>query len=179
MIKIRNWLVFIVISLIFTGLINVFIFQTYRVEGHSMDPTLHNHELLFVSKFVHTFSKEPNYEDIVIIDSQLDKDENLQNQILGIGLIATFTEKSNKGIYVKRVIGKPGDIIEIKDGSVYRNNKKLRESYIKEPMDFLIEKKWVVPQNHIFVLGDNRNNSKDSREIGFIPMDHVLGKVLA
>lgn len=72
----------------------MFIFQTYRVEGHSMDPTLYNQELLFVSKLIHTFSKEPDYNDIVIIDSQLSQEETLSNQILDIGLISMFTEEA-------------------------------------------------------------------------------------
>ncbi|PHG59733.1 signal peptidase I [Bacillus toyonensis] len=176
--KIWIWLGIMVISLFFTGLINMFIFQTYRVEGHSMDPTLHNQELLFVSKLVHTFSEEPNYKDIVIIDSQLGREETLRKPIFKLGLIAIFTGDSNKDIYVKRVIGKPGDSIEIKDGYVYRNDKKMKESYIKELMPSFIEGKWIVPQNHIFVMGDNRNNSRDSREIGPIPIDHILGKVV-
>lgn len=69
-------------------------------------------------------------------------------------------------------------MIEIKDGSVYRNQKKVKEPYIKEPMNLVQNEKWIIPQHHIFVMGDNRNNSKDSREIGPIPIDHILGKVL-
>lgn len=173
-----RWFGILVIAFIFTGVINMFIFQTYRVEGHSMDPNFSNQELLFVSKLVDTFPKEPDYNDIILIDSQLRKEETIQNQILDIGLIAMFTGDTNKGIYVKRVIGKPGDSIEMKDGYVYRNHKKIKEPYIKEPMNPFLKDKWIVPPNHIFVMGDNRNNSKDSREIGPIPMDHILGKVL-
>lgn len=173
----RRWFGIVVIAFIFTGVINLFTFQTYRVEGHSMDPTLSNQEVLFVSKLVHTFAQEPNYDDIVIIDSQLGKDETIQKQLLNMGLIATLTGDTNKSIYVKRVIGKPGDSIEIKNGYVYRNHQKIKEPYIKEPMNAFIKDKWMVPPNHIFVMGDNRNNSKDSRDIGPIPMDHVLGKV--
>ncbi|WP_410991178.1 signal peptidase I [Bacillus cereus] len=176
--KVGRWFCTILLALIFTGLMNMFIFQTYRVEGHSMDPTLYNQELLFVSKLIHTFSKEPDYNDIVIIDSQLSQKETLSNQIFDIGLISMFTQKSNANIYVKRVIGKPGDLIEIKDGFVYRNQKKVKEPYIKEPMNLVQNEKWIVPQHHIFVMGDNRNNSNDSREIGPIPIDHILGKVL-
>ncbi|QDZ77125.1 signal peptidase I [Bacillus cereus] len=171
--KFSRWFCTILIVLIFTGLMNMFIFQTYRVEGHSMDPTLSNQELLFVSKLIHTFSKEPDYNDIVIIDSQLSQEETLSNQILDIGFISMFTKEANENIYVKRVIGKPGDMIEIKDGSVYRNQKKVKEPYIKEPMNLVQNEKWIIPQHHIFVMGDNRNNSKDSREIGPIPIDHM------
>ena len=175
--KFGRWLFTLLIAFVVTGLMNMFIFQTYRVEGHSMDPTLSNQELLFVSKLVHTFSQEPDYNDIVIIDSQLGKEETIQNQFLDMGLIATLTGDTNQNIYVKRVIGKPGDSIEIKNGYVYRNHKKIKEPYVKEPMNAFIQKKWMVPPHHIFVMGDNRNNSQDSREIGPIPMNHILGKV--
>ncbi|MEH7152247.1 signal peptidase I [Bacillus thuringiensis] len=173
-----RWLVILMLAVLFAGVINMFILQTYRVEGHSMDPTLSNQELLFVSKLVHTFSEEPDYNDIVIIDSRLEKEETLQNQIFATSLFAIFKKNTNKSIYVKRVIGKPGDCIEIKDGYVYRNHKKIKEPYIKEPMNPVIERKWMIPPHYMFVMGDNRNNSKDSREIGPIPMDHMLGKVL-
>jgi len=176
--KLVRWLGIITIAFLFTGLIHLFIFQTYRVQGHSMDPTLHNQELLFVSKLVHTFSQELNYNDIIVLDSQVEKEETFTNQILSLGFIARLTGHSHSSIYVKRVIGKPGDCIEMKNGNVYRNHKIIKEPYIKEPMNSNIEEKWIVPQNHIFVMGDNRNNSKDSREIGPIPMDHILGKVL-
>ncbi|PEZ18738.1 signal peptidase I [Bacillus thuringiensis] len=174
----RNWFGILLATFLCTGLINVFIFQTYRVEGHSMDPTLHNQELLFVSKLLHTFSEEPDYGDIVIIDSQLGGEETFTNQMLQIGLFTLFTKEPSTSIYVKRVIGKPGDYIEIKNGSVYRNHQKIKEPYIKEPMNIGIEFTWLVPPHHIFVMGDNRNNSKDSRELGPIPFDHLLGKVL-
>ncbi|MBJ8026117.1 signal peptidase I [Bacillus cereus] len=85
-----RWLVILMLAVLFAGVINMFIFQTYRVEGHSMDPTLSNQELLFVSKLVHTFSEEPDYNDIVIIDSRLEKEATLQNQIFATSLFAIF-----------------------------------------------------------------------------------------
>ncbi|MBJ8024978.1 signal peptidase I [Bacillus cereus] len=173
-----RWFGFLMLAVIFASVINMFIFQTYRVEGHSIDPTLSNQELLLVSKLVHTFSEEPEYNDLVIIDSQLRKEETLQSQLLVTGVIALFKKDTNKRIYVKRVIGKPGDCIEIKGGYVYRNHKKIKEPYIKEPMNPFIKGKWMIPLHHIFVMGDNRHNSKDSREIGPISMNHIVGKVL-
>jgi len=79
--------------------------------------------------------------------------------------------------WIKRVIGEPGDLLEYIDGKVHRNGNELEEDYIKENMLFPFET-IVVPENHVFVLGDNRNNSYDSRDIGTVPIDHVLGKVL-
>ncbi|PER95056.1 signal peptidase I, partial [Bacillus anthracis] len=95
------------------------------------------------------FSEEPDYGDIVIVDSQVGKEETFTNQMRQIGLLTMFTEDASKSIYVKRVIGKSGDYIEIKDGSVYRNHKKIKEPYIKEPMNAGIESTWLVPPHHI------------------------------
>ncbi|PEZ26072.1 signal peptidase I [Bacillus thuringiensis] len=78
-------------------------------------------------------------------------------------------------MYVKRVIGKSGDYIEIKDEFVYRNHKKIKKLYIKERMNTGIESTWSVLPHHIFVIGDN---SKNSRELGSIPLDYTLEKIL-
>lgn len=92
--------------------------------------------------------------------------------------IAIF-EHSTQGhnIWVKRVIGKPGDKLEFHDGHVYRNGEKLDEPYINEPMEFSMDGSYTVPEGDVFVMGDNRNHSSDSRFIGPVPIDHVLGKV--
>ncbi|MDU4698798.1 MAG: signal peptidase I, partial [Paenibacillus sp.] len=68
-----------------------------------------------------------------------------------------------------------GDTIEVKDGHVFRNGQQLQEPYIKEQMDAGVSQVWQVPDNHVFVMGDNRNNSNDSRSIGPVPLDHVMG----
>jgi len=81
-------------------------------------------------------------------------------------------------VWVKRIIGKPGDTITFQDGKVIRNGQLLNETYTKEDMRFYPDKKIVVPADHVYVLGDNRNNSSDSRFIGSIPLNHVLGTVV-
>jgi signal peptidase I len=133
--KIGSWMSSLGMALVVAFIFGIFIIQPYKVQGHSMDPTLYDKERLYVSKLSHTF-------------------------------------------FVKRVIGKPGDVLEFKAHKVYRNSEALNEPYIKEMMNYESDNKWVVPDNHIFVLGDNRNNSEDSRMIGFIPLDHVMGKKL-
>ncbi|MGO4890492.1 signal peptidase I [Anaerobacillus sp. MEB173] len=78
---------------------------------------------------------------------------------------------------MKRIIGDEGDTLEYKDGRVYRNGEELIEEYLKEDMTFPFET-IVVPEKHVFVMGDNRNGSRDSREIGPVPIDNIVGKVL-
>lgn len=143
-----------------------------------MDPTLHDKERVYVSKLLHTFSYLPNYGDIVIIDSRIDRARTFKDDVLEYPLFQLMTTTAEHNFFVKRVIGKPGDILEFKDHKVFRNGEELNEPYIKELMDYESDKKWVVPDNHIFVMGDNRNNSKDSRMIGYVPLDHIMGKLL-
>lgn len=172
-----SWVSTLAIAFIVSSIIGIFVFQPYQVEGHSMDPTLHDNERVYVSKLSHTFSYLPDYGDIVIIDSRVDRDRTWKDDIRENPLFQWISNDVSDHIYyIKRVIGKPGDVIEIKDRSVYRNGEKLEEPYLKEMMADRPPEKWEVPEDHVFVMGDNRNNSEDSRMIGFIPLDHVLGK---
>ncbi|TVX96885.1 signal peptidase I [Cohnella terricola] len=174
--KIRSWISSLAIACILSLIIGVFVIQPYRVDGHSMDPTLHDRQRLLVSKLSHTFSYYPDYGDIVIIDSRVDRKRGFVDDVLENPLIQLLTNKDDRAFYVKRVIGKPGDVLEIKAGNVYRNGEPLDEPYIKEAMNNYTVGRWEVPANHIFVMGDNRNHSEDSRAIGFIPLNHVIGK---
>lgn len=83
-----------------------------------------------------------------------------------------------KQMYLKRVIGLPGDEVEVRDGYVYVNGKALDEPYLNEKPTYTLEKQ-VVPKEHYFVLGDNRNHSFDSSQWGFVAKDKTKGKVLA
>lgn len=176
--QIWSWFGSIAISFVLVVFLGVFVFQSTRVSGHSMDPTLHDTQRVYVSKLSHTFHYEPNYEDIVIIDSRVDMKRTFKNDLLDSPLLSLFVRGDDKHVWIKRVIGKPGDQLELKDNKMYRNGELLNESYINEEMRANGNKKWTVPDDHIFVMGDNRNNSMDSRVIGFIPIDHVLGKKL-
>ncbi|CEH30103.1 Signal peptidase I [Aneurinibacillus migulanus] len=174
--ELRSWMGPIGIGFIASVFISIFVFQPYKVEGHSMDPTLHDQERIYVSKLSHTFSKLPDYGDIVVIDSRVDRDRTFKDSIVEHPFFQLIAGNTNEEIfYVKRVIGKPGDILEFKNHKVYRNGEAIQEPYIKEAMEFESDKRWVVPDDHIFVMGDNRNNSNDSRNIGFIPLDHFMG----
>jgi signal peptidase I len=157
--------------------IGIFVFQPYKVDGHSMDPSLQDKERIYVSKLNHTFSYLPKFGDIVIIDSRVSRARTFKDDVLDNSLFQLFKGSSNEQtFYVKRVIGLPGDSLQFKDHHVVRNGVALQESYINEPMDYISEDIVTVPEKHIFVMGDNRNHSNDSRAIGFIPLDHVIGK---
>lgn len=180
--EVITWINLIVIAVAIALVINIFVFQPTQVVGCSMESTLHDKDKIIVSKLVHTFSRQPDYGEIVIIDSRINRPHTFMDDLtdyLKSNLITYRLFNSNNEVYwIKRVIAKEGDTLEFKDGKVYRNGKVLKEPYIKEPMRFYSDKKIVVPENHLFVMGDNRNNSRDSRHIGCIPLDHVVGKYI-
>lgn len=154
--ELRSWLLTIVTAVIAVFLINTFVARVVLVEGRSMEPTLHDNERIITTSLV----KEYNHGDIVVI------------------------RRDDEPAIVKRVIGVAGDSIDIdfENGIVYRNGQPIDEPYINEPthnkLDFTGEV--VVPENCIFVLGDNRNHSDDSRDddIGMVNIERVFGKAV-
>lgn len=173
--EILGWVGSLALAMGFAILISVFVFQPTKVLGSSMEPTLQNHERVYISKLSHTFGFEPNYGDIVIIDSRVNEKRTIADDLRDNPLVNLITGKERE-VWIKRVIGKPGDVLEFKDHKVYRNGNVVDEPYLKEIMQYSSNKKITVPANHVFVMGDNRNNSEDSRFIGPVPLDHVLGK---
>ena len=141
-----------VIALVFT-----FSLRVVQVDGHSMQPTLLNGERLLMTPL-----KTPDYGDVVIVDSYIPYGKPL----------------------VKRVIAKGGDTISIDyaAGTVKVNGKVLEEDYIAEPtyLGYDVEFPYTVPEGTVFVMGDNRNASLDSRSsyVGCIDEQDILGKVL-
>lgn len=174
--EIQGWGAAVVIGFVLSLIIGIFVIQPYKVDGHSMEPTLNDKQRIYAWKVSHTFDRLPDYGDIVIIDSRVDRERSFMDDLKEHPLIKILTGGEEEEIfYVKRVIGLPGDRIEIRDGKVYRNGEELYEPYIKEQMEAGAEQTWEVPAGHVFVMGDNRNNSNDSRNIGPVPQDHVMG----
>lgn len=142
------------VAIVLAAFIITFIAQTFVVEGSSMEPSLHNRERLIVNKLVYRFRK-PNRGDVVV-----------------------FRYPANpKRRFIKRVIGIPGDEVEVRDGFVILNGMTLTEDYTMDLTYGYFGPK-QVPDGHYFVLGDNRNNSDDSRypDVGFVPMANIVGK---
>ncbi len=174
--EIQGWGIAVVIGFVLSLIIGIFIIQPYKVDGHSMEPTLNDNQRIYAWKVKHALDKLPEYGDIVIIDSRVDRERSMMDDFREHPLIKLLSgTKEDEIFYVKRVIGLPGDTIEVRDGEVYRNGEALSEPYIKERMESGINQIWEVPADHIFVMGDNRNNSNDSRNIGPVPTDHVMG----
>lgn len=145
----------IIITVVVTYTILYFV-QISKVVGSSMEPTYHDGNIVLVDKFFYK-KGEAHYNDIVIVKCDLDvKDEQI----------------------IKRIIGLPGDCIEMKNNRLYRNGKLVKEDYIYETMTDNENFKYDIPKGKVFVMGDNRNNSIDSRMIGYIDFDdQVVGRV--
>lgn len=179
--EIVEWAYSIVIALAIALVIHIFFFQPTRVSGESMVPTLHNGEYLVVSKLGHVMGKTPDYGDIVIIDSRVEYPRSWKDDVAEPmnNYMAFFNSKlQTKNVWVKRVIGRPGDELAFHDNHVWRNGEELDEPYTNEKMTYSQKGEITVPEGYVFVMGDNRNHSSDSRFIGPVPINHVLGKVV-
>ena len=132
----------------------LFVYQPFRVEGSSMSPTLQDEEMILVNKFVYRF-EDIRHGDIVVFR----------------------TPGSTRKVLVKRVVGLPGDTVEIRAGEVLRNGLPLEEPYLlPENRDEEDDPPVRVPDGQLYVLGDHRNLSSDSRSFSFVPARSVSGK---
>lgn len=124
-----------------------------RVDGFSMNPSLANGEYILVNKLAYTLG-EPARGDIVVFEFPEDPQQDL----------------------IKRIIGLPGETVTVQDGQVSINGVLIDEPYIAAPPFY--NNTWVVTEGHLFVLGDNRNESKDSHEWGLLPIENIIGKAV-
>lgn len=151
--QLAEWIFAAAVGIAIAMLLRFFVVEGYRVSGESMLPTFQHGDYVFAEKISYKVD-DLEYGDIVILQ--------------------TDTAEGKK--IIKRVLGLSGDHILIQDGVVYRNGKVVEEDYTKEPafQDF---EELIIPEGAIFVLGDNRNNSSDSRVFGTFTYDQVKGRV--
>lgn len=175
--ELLSWIKSIGIAFVLALLINVFIFEMTGVDGPSMNPTLEHGDRLFAVKINQIFKNVPKRGSIVIVDGNTMRDRTLMDEVKDSAIVSTILRRKNRDLLIKRVIGVPGDVLEFRDNRLYRNGELLEEDYILEEM--IVENKSIkVPEDHVFVMGDNRNNSRDSRSIGPIPLKNVRAKVI-
>lgn len=151
----------LLIALIMAFGLRTFVAEPRFIPSDSMVPTLAKGDRLVVEKVSYHFHP-PQPGDIIVFSPP----ELLQAQ-----------GYDPNQAFIKRVIGTTGDIIEVKDGQVYRNQAPLQENYILENPRYRLPP-LQVPPGHLFVMGDNRNNSNDSHIWGFLPQDHVIGQAI-
>lgn len=151
--------------------------QNYRVQGPSMQPTLMEGEYLIVNKIVYL---RFNLAKIANIIPFYDREEEPDRFIFHPprrGSIVIFRSPSQPSKdFVKRVIGVPGDVVEIVQGDVYRNGALLDEPYVTSRDDASMGPV-IVEADGLFVLGDNRSASNDSRDWGILPTENLIGRV--
>ncbi|MFC2949962.1 signal peptidase I [Virgibacillus sediminis] len=166
--KNTNYRRLIMVAVFALGAVLVFrssLFASYVVDGESMEPTLYDGNLMMVNKVIYDVTDIERF-DVIVFHANPEED------------------------YVKRVIGLPGDQIEYKDDKLYVNGNYIEEEFLEpyakqseaEPFteDFTLEEvtgENRVPEGKLFVLGDNRQDSLDSRSFGFVPQDALVGKV--
>lgn len=146
----------IILALLISFGIKTFVVTSTIVDGRSMNPTVNHGDRLMVNKL---FFMKKNITRRDIID---------------------FYVPSAKKYYLKRVIGVEGDTVEIIKDRVYLNGEMLEENYVSTNVTTPHNEntKWVVPKGHVFVLGDNRSNSRDGRDLGTIPRSDIVGKIV-
>lgn len=185
--EVFEWIYTIVVALVIAFFIKAFIFDIVRVDGPSMNPTLIHNDRLIITKLGY----EPESGDIVILDSTYKNRENyykaLEENGEGLNKVQkamkyfSLPDSLKKRYYVKRVIALPGQTVDIKDGKVYVDDMLLEEEYydgITTRTDSAVEYPVTVEDDCIFVMGDNRPESLDSRSqrLGQVPIEAVLGK---
>ena len=156
--QLRENLQILAIALALALVIRAFVAEPRFIPSESMLPTLEVGDRLVVEKISYHF-RAPAIGEIVVFDPPQ------QLQLQGYAKDQAF---------IKRVMGTPGQIIQVKDGKVYRNNVPLQEDYIAEPPDYQMPAV-QVPEGQLFVMGDNRNNSRDSHAWGFLPQQNIIG----
>lgn len=170
----------LIIAFVLAMILRTFVVQAFYIPSSSMEDTLLINDMLLANKFIFYFT-EPVKGDIVIFRNQEE-----------------VPSDSGKDFLIKRVIGGPGDRLQIKSGEIFLNGTRQDEPYIKEKCQY----DWIgdihatrdptsrypvltgndgeiqIPPDHYFVMGDNRNNSRDSRWFGFLPRKDIIGKAL-
>ncbi|WP_067729763.1 signal peptidase I [Oceanobacillus damuensis] len=161
----RRLIPIVVLAVVLAVILRSTLFASYVVDGESMEPTLYDGNLLMVNKIVYDLKNVDRF-DVIVFHANEEDD------------------------YVKRVIGLPGDEIEYKNDQLYVNGEHVKEDFLdayvqasdSRPFttNFSLEQttgEEKVPEGHLFVMGDNRQDSLDSRSFGFISIDQLVGKV--
>ncbi|HZT29047.1 MAG TPA: signal peptidase I [Bryobacteraceae bacterium] len=152
------WVRDLALSVVLAVVLIVFIYQPVKVEGTSMMPSLTDQERIFINKFAYRWGLE-----------------SIQRGDMVVFWFPRDTSKS----YIKRVVGLPGDTVEIRDGDVYVNGKVLEEDYVpSQYRDHQTLAPVTVPANAFYVLGDHRSSSNDSRAWGTVERKYIYGKAV-
>lgn len=159
--ELLGWIRDILIAVAIAAVILAF-FKPIIIQQQSMEPNFYSGDYIITSRQAYNLFGDPQHGDIIVFESKL------------------YTDEGEAKNLIKRIIGLPGDTVEIIDGYVYRNGEKIQEDYIKEQGLSGEMEAITVPEGELFVLGDNRRVSQDSRSgaVGTIGQDTIVGKVV-
>lgn len=165
--EILDWVYSIAMALAVVAVLHIFVFVMVNVSGSSMYPTLVDGDRLVASRLYF----EPENEDIVVVEPYLSEGTVKGKMMFG------------RTLYIKRIIATEGQTIDIKNGRVYIDEKELREEYISDAVRTIsgtTKLPVTIPDNHVFVMGDNREHSLDSRDssVGIIRNEQIVGKAV-
>ena len=189
-----EWIVCILIAFILALLIRFYVGTPTIVKQPSMFPTLQQNQRLILNRWGRTTKQMPERGDIITFQAPSDKalteDEyDSSNPVAKyeddptnwFSKFVFYVLEINKESYIKRVIALPGEHVQIMDGKVYINGEELYEPYLQDcvttTMGTGLLSDFVVPENCVFAMGDNRDHSTDCREFGCIPLDKIEGTV--
>jgi signal peptidase I len=191
--NIIEWIVCIIIAIVLALIVRYFIGTQTVVRQSSMYPTLQEGQRLWLNRWGRTTKTLPNRGDIITFEApsvvypkeyQVDLENPVAIYEEKEGLINKFSYyvlELNKKSYIKRVIALPGEYVEIKDGKVYIDGEELEEDYLQDGVVTDLGRGsytgFTVPENCVFAMGDNRNDSIDCRVFGCIPLEKIEGKV--
>lgn len=156
---VRENLQIVAIALVLAFLLRTFVAEPRYIPSDSMIPTLQVGDRLVVDKISYLFHP-PHPGDIVVFNPPD---------------VPQLSAISKDNAFIKRVIGLPGQQVQVQQGQVYINNQPLPEKYLAEPIRYELPS-FVVPEGQVFVLGDNRNYSNDSHVWGFLPRENIIGR---
>ena len=160
--KLKHYLKYIFINILIAAGVSIFLItyvaSAYKIEGNSMERALSDQERVIITKL------------------------GVKNNINRYDIVVLYKPDEPKKSIIKRVIGLPAEIIEIREGDVYINGRKLPEPYLPKEKDIMFRsinmKPLLVQKDHYFVIGDNRTVSQDSRVFGPVPQKYIYGKTL-
>ena len=175
----RELPVLIVLAFAVALLIKTFLLQAFYIPSASMEPTLHNGDRVLVEKMSYRFG-EPEPGDIVVFEREVTVPVEgeggfWQDIVDGLRSLFGFPTQGTQD-FIKRVIAVGGDTIEGRDGGVYVNGELVEEPYLPEEVETSTFPEYTVPEGEVFVMGDNRGNSDDSRSIGGVSENDIVGR---
>ena len=193
--NILEWIFCIVVAFVLAILIKYFVGTPTIVSQVSMRPTLQSGQRLILNRWMRTINEMPKIGEIITFEApskvsySSESEVDLKNPVAKYekepkswwGKFAYYVLEIGKESYIKRVIALPGEHVQIKDGKVYINEKELEEPYLQEGIVTDVTgvgfDDFVVPENCVFAMGDNRNHSTDCRSFGCIPLEEIESTV--